>query len=85
VKHYKQYESKLAQVVDMYKDSESPTKRRKHNKNRGCCLAAIISPTYPVHPDGNRDCNMQDNRGKKRQRTGDSCETTTQTKDSLKK
>ena len=68
VKHHKQYEGKLAQVVDIYKDSDSPTKKRKHHKNRGCCLAAVISPTYH---SGDRDRDEDDHHRNKRQKTGE--------------
>lgn len=43
LKHWKEYDGMIAQIVDMYKDSESPTKRRKNYKNRGCCQAVIIN------------------------------------------
>ena len=64
VKHYKTYEGKLGQVVDMYRDSDSPTKRRKHHRGRGCCLVAIISATYSA-PD------LEDMPSTKQQKTGD--------------
>ena len=47
IKHKKKYNGKLAQIVDMYKDSDSPTKRKKHHHNRGCCLAALIDSMHP--------------------------------------
>lgn len=44
VKHWKQYDGVLAQVIDVYsKDSASPTSRRKFHHNKGFCVAAIIS------------------------------------------
>lgn len=43
IPHWRQYDGKLAQIIDIYsKDDESPTKRRKFHRNRGCCTAAII-------------------------------------------
>lgn len=50
IKHWRQYEGKLAQVIEMYKDSESPTKRRKHHRNLGCCLAVLIDAVPPPPP-----------------------------------
>ena len=42
MKHWKENDGKIAQIVDMYKESESPTKRRKNHRNLGCCQAVII-------------------------------------------
>jgi hypothetical protein len=45
VKHWKRYDGVLAQVIEVYSnESESPTSRRKFHCNKGCCVAAIISP-----------------------------------------
>ncbi len=47
VKHSKHYDGALAQITEMYcKDSESPSKRKKHVRNKDCCLAAVISALY---------------------------------------
>jgi hypothetical protein len=44
VKHWKQYEGVLAQVIQVYsKESDSPTSRKKFHHNKGCCVAAVIS------------------------------------------
>ena len=44
LKYGRQYGGVLAQVTEVYcADSESPMKRKKYHRNRGCCLAAIIS------------------------------------------
>ena len=44
VKHWKQYDGVLAQVIDVYStQSSSPTSRRKFHRNKGCCVASIIS------------------------------------------
>jgi hypothetical protein len=42
VRHATRYDGKLAQVVDMYKDSDSPTKKRHNRGNCGSCRAIII-------------------------------------------
>lgn len=56
LKHWKKYDGMIAQIVDMYKDSESPTKRRKNYKNRGCCQAVIINTVYAMtHLDPQSD------------------------------
>jgi hypothetical protein len=44
VKHWKKYDGVLAQIIEVYsKESESPTSKRKFHRNKGCCVAAIIS------------------------------------------
>ena len=44
VKHWKKYDGVLAQIIEVYsQDSESPTRKRKFHRNKGCCVAAIIS------------------------------------------
>ena len=45
VYHHPIYDGKLVQVTDVYcaHDKLSATKRRKVHKNKGCCLASIIS------------------------------------------
>ena len=44
VKHWKQYDGVLVQVIEVYsKESDSPTSRRKYHRNKGCCVAVIIS------------------------------------------
>jgi hypothetical protein len=42
VRHAARYNGKLAQVVDMYKDSDSPTKKRHNRGNCGSCRAILI-------------------------------------------
>jgi hypothetical protein len=57
VKHSKHYDGALAQITEIYcKDSESPSKRKKHARNKGCCLAAIISalPSEAKSPNRKR-------------------------------
>ena len=63
VNHWKDYDGKLAQITDVYKDSESPEKLQKWQKNRGCCKAVIIDAEY--------GSNMEVGLGKKRQRKSD--------------
>ena len=41
-KHWQLYDGHIAQVVDVYEGSESPTKRRKNTRNCGCCEAVLI-------------------------------------------
>jgi hypothetical protein len=45
VKHWKQYDGKLAQVVEMYRDSESPSKRNKTHRRNGF----VVSPSLIVY------------------------------------
>ena len=48
LKHMKQYDGKLAQVVEVFGDnSESPSDKAKHHRNVGCCRAAIIDSVKP--------------------------------------
>jgi hypothetical protein len=42
VKHWQQFDGKLAQVVEMYRDSESPSKRSKAHRNKGACQLVLI-------------------------------------------
>jgi hypothetical protein len=41
-KQWQLYDGCIAQVVDVYEGSESPTKRRKNTRNCGCCEAVLI-------------------------------------------
>ena len=44
IKHQELYNGQLAQVVAIYTESDdSPTKKRKYHRNKGCCRAIIIS------------------------------------------
>ena len=43
LRHAALYEGKLVQVIKMYKDSDSPSKRERCHKNKGACLAAHIN------------------------------------------
>ena len=49
VARWEQYDGRIAQVVDFYKDSESPTKRRKNARNFGCCEAVLIDNRADDH------------------------------------
>jgi hypothetical protein len=42
IKQWRDYNGRIAQIVEMYKDSESASKRRKNHRNLGCCQAVII-------------------------------------------
>ena len=42
LKQWQLYDGHIAQVIDVYKRSESPTKRRKNTRNCVCCEAVLI-------------------------------------------
>ncbi len=42
VKQWQQYDGRIAQVVDLYQESDSPTKQCKNVQNCGCCEAVLI-------------------------------------------
>ena len=42
VKQWQQYDGRIAQVVELYQGSDSPTKKRKNVRNCGCCEAVLI-------------------------------------------
>ena len=84
VKHWKQYDGVLAQIIDVYcKQSESPSIRRKVHHNKGCCVAAIISSLSVDtiseiarqkrrrrdEPDSDDAAEVDDDDGAERQRT----------------
>ena len=47
LKHHKQYNGKLAQIIEKYEEEDdSPTKRCLHHRNRGHCIAAIIDTVW---------------------------------------
>jgi hypothetical protein len=77
LKHANDYDGRLAQVIDMYAGSDSPSKRRKNARNYGCCLAVLIDTVrYGKEPeavescsDEDKDCNKDDSLSRKRQRT----------------
>jgi hypothetical protein len=48
VKHWKEYDARIAQVVNFYKDSESETKWKKNHKNLGCCQAVLINAVCKI-------------------------------------
>jgi hypothetical protein len=43
LKHKKDYDGKLAQIVELLALSESPGDRMKHHRNRGACVAVLLS------------------------------------------
>lgn len=40
------YDGRLAQVVEIYAGSDSPSKRRKNARGYGCCCAVLIDTVY---------------------------------------
>jgi tRNA G10 N-methylase Trm11 len=53
VKNWEDYEGRLAQVVEFYKDSDSPEKRKKNYRNSGCCKAVLIDTKFGDDADDN--------------------------------
>jgi hypothetical protein len=53
VKHWEDFEGRLAQIVEFYKDSDSPEKRRKNYRNSGCCKAVLIDTLFGDDADDN--------------------------------
>ena len=47
VKHSSKYNGRLAQVTEIYGDSDSPVKRRKHHRNKSIALIALIDYYQP--------------------------------------
>jgi hypothetical protein len=43
LKHQKDYDGKLAQIVELLALSESPGDRKKHHRNKGACVAVLLS------------------------------------------
>jgi hypothetical protein len=51
VKYKEEYDGVLAQIIEVFsKDSESPSNREKHHRNRGCCRATLIEAEYRDPP-----------------------------------
>ena len=48
VKQWQEYDGRIAQVVDLYQESESPTKQRKNVRNCGCCEAVLIDSRHNI-------------------------------------
>jgi hypothetical protein len=53
VKNWEDFEGRLAQVVEFYKDSDSPEKRKKNYHNQGCCKAVLIDTEFGDDADDN--------------------------------
>ena len=53
MKNWEDYEGRLAQVVEFYKDSDSPEKRKKSYRNQGCCKAVLIDTEFGDDADDN--------------------------------
>ena len=47
VKHSSKYNGRLAQVTEIYGDSDSPVKCRKHHRNKGVALIALVDYYQP--------------------------------------
>ena len=46
-----EYDGRLAQIVEVFdENSESPSDRAKHHRNRGCCRAVLIEAEYREPP-----------------------------------
>jgi len=53
--HKDEYDGRLAQIRDIFsKESESPTDRAKHNRNKGCTRAVLIEAEYHETPNCKR-------------------------------
>jgi len=51
LKYKDEYDGRLAQVTDVFSDeSESPSDRQKHHRNRGCARAVLIEAEYRETP-----------------------------------
>jgi hypothetical protein len=51
LKYKDEYDGRLAQVIEVFgTNSESPTDRAKHHRNRGCCRAVLIEEEYRDSP-----------------------------------
>ena len=65
VKHWKQYEGVLGQVVAIYSEkSVNSAERRKHHQNHGCCRVAIISTEVSSDEPENKKRNLNDKKEK---------------------
>jgi hypothetical protein len=53
VKQWREYDGCIAQVVDLYQESESPTKQRKNVRNCGCCEAVLIDSRRDIESTNN--------------------------------
>jgi hypothetical protein len=55
IKHKDEYDGMLAQIIEIFNDqSESPSDRAKHRRNRGCCRAMLINAEYRDTPQKKR-------------------------------
>jgi len=60
LKHWKRYDGKLAQVIELFKDSESPTKKRENHRNHGVVEAVVIDSVRHDEPPSKRLRTSQD-------------------------
>jgi len=74
LKQWQVYDGRIAQVIDVYKGSESPTKRRKNTRNCGCCEAVLIDNCDKEGTTGSRVIATDDfdNRKRSNSKTNDS-------------
>ena len=51
LKYKDEYNARLAQVTEVFgEDTESPSDRQKHYRNKGCCRAVLIEAEYRDSP-----------------------------------
>ncbi|KAI2489968.1 hypothetical protein MHU86_24620 [Fragilaria crotonensis] len=55
MKQWQLYDGRIAQVVDVYEGSESPTKQSKNVRNCGCCEAVLIDSRDEEGATGSSD------------------------------
>lgn len=63
IRHKDDYDGKLAQVVDLLEDSESPSDRAKSHQNFGVCRAVLVEAEGPKEEASTFMALTQDNGG----------------------
>lgn len=61
LQHADDYDGRLAQVVEMYAGSDSPSKRRKNARGYGCCVAVLIDAVYHTKEPAPAEAFVKDN------------------------
>jgi hypothetical protein len=64
LKYKDEYDGRLAQVIEVFgEESESPSDRAKHHRNKGCCRAVLIEAEYrdPITPPAKKHKTSLDN------------------------